>query len=74
MPIGAEVLPSLPRLERFPEMPDAQLYFELAEAIRRLTRELGAADPDRAIVLAQCLRHIERAAVCLRPIAGLEAA
>ena len=45
MPIGAEVLPALPRVERFPEMPDAQLYFQLAEAVRRTTRELQSANP-----------------------------
>jgi hypothetical protein len=69
-----EVLPVLPRAERFPELPDAQVYFELAELTRRLTREIDGANPKtrRATVLGQALRHVERAAVALRPIAGLE--
>jgi hypothetical protein len=75
MPIGAEVLPTLPRAEKFPEMPDAHVYFELAELTRRITRELEDTNPEtrRAIVLAQSLRHIERAALALRSIAGLDA-
>jgi hypothetical protein len=73
MPIGVEVLPALPRVEKFSELADAQVYFELAELVRRITRELEAANPKtrRAIVLGQALRHIERAALALRPIAGL---
>ena len=74
MPIGAELLPAVPRVERFPEMPDAQVFYELTSIVRRITRELEGANPGtrRAVVLAQALRHIERAAVALRPIAGLD--
>ena len=74
MPNGAEVLAALPRVEKFPEMPDAQVYFELAELTRRITRELEGANSEahRAIVLAQALRHVERAALALRPIAGID--
>ena len=73
MPIGFEPLPALPRVERFPEMPDAEAYFTLAELTRRITRELEGANPKarRYAVLAQVLRHVERAAVAIRPIAGL---
>jgi hypothetical protein len=75
MPIGAELLPAVPRVEKFPQLADGQFYFELVEIVRRITRELEGANPQtrRAIVLAQVLRHVERAAVALRPIAGLDA-
>jgi hypothetical protein len=73
MPLAAELLPSLPRPERFPEMEDAQAFFELSALTRRLIRELDGLDPKarRAIMLARALRHIERAALAMRPLAGL---
>jgi hypothetical protein len=73
MPPGAEVLPALPRPERFPVMEDAQFYFEVAELLRRFVRELESVNPKsrRAILLAQALRHTERAATVLRPLAGI---
>ena len=74
MPMGGEVLPVLPRAERFPEMPDAQVFYELTSIVRRITRELEGANPEsrRAVVLGQTLRHAERAAAALRSITGLE--
>ena len=74
MRLGAEVLPPLPRPERFPSLQDAAGYFELVELRRRLVRELEGANPKsrRGIVLAEALRHIERAATALRPLAGID--
>ena len=73
MPLGAEVLPSLPRPERFPSLHDAAGYFELVELRRRLVRELEAMGrrSRRSTALAEALRHIERAATALRPLAGV---
>jgi hypothetical protein len=73
MPLGAEALPALPRPERFVSLQDAAGYFELVELRRRVVRELEGADPKsrRAILLAEALRHIERAATALRPLAGI---
>jgi hypothetical protein len=73
MPLGAEVLPALPRPERFPSLQDAAGYYELVELRRRVVRELEAAGRPsrRATALAEALRHIERAATALRPLAGI---
>ena len=73
MPLGAEVLPHLPRPERFPSLQDAAGYFELVELRRRVVRELKAVHQQsrRATALAEALRHIERAATALRPLAGI---
>ena len=73
MPLGAEVLPSLPRPERFPSLQDAAGYFELVELRRRVMRELETTGRPsrRGTALAEALRHIERAATALRPLAGI---
>ena len=73
MPLGGEILPALPRPERFPSLQDAAGYFELVELRRRVMRELEAAGrlSRRATALAEALRHIERAATALRPLAGV---
>jgi hypothetical protein len=73
MPLGAEVLPALPRPERFVSLQDAAGYFELVELRRRVVRELEAVHRPsrRATALAEAVRHIERAATALRPLAGI---
>jgi hypothetical protein len=63
MPLGAEVLPAVPRPERFVSLQDAAGYFELVELRRRVMRELEATGRPsrRATALAEAARHIERA-------------
>jgi hypothetical protein len=75
MPIGAEVLPALPRPTKYPSLEDAATFFAVVELARRLTGELEDADPKawRSIALAAALRHLERAAEALRPLSGIAA-
>jgi hypothetical protein len=70
-----ELLPPLPRPERYPSLDDAHAYFASVELVRGLVRELAGAAPKsrRAIELAVAVRHLERAAEALRPLAGIEA-
>jgi hypothetical protein len=73
MPIGAETLPVLPRPARYPSLQDAHCFFATIELVRQLVREVEEADPKawRGIALAAALRHLERAASALKPLAGL---
>jgi hypothetical protein len=75
MPLAAELVPPLPRPEKYPSLEDAAAYFASVELVRRLVQELAGASPKsrRAIVLAVAVRHLERAAEALRPLAGIEA-
>jgi hypothetical protein len=70
-----ELLPPLPRPEKYPSLEDAHAYFAVVALVRRLVRELEGSGPKsrRTIELAVAVRHLERAAEALAPLAGIEA-